>query len=265
MTLVLDQVTVRRGRADILKGLSATLPRGRIVGLVGANGAGKSTLINAITRQLPFCGAISWNGGGIDLRRVGHMPQHCQVQAELTVVETVLLGRHELLGWRVETAILDKALAILADFGVEHLHDRSMASLSGGQQQLVLLAQRMLRAPELLLLDEATSALDLRRQMQVFARLRAYVDQSGALALIAIHDLNLAARHVDDVLLIDDGVSGGFGPFSTVIDEAALRRVYGVEAEIVMSRSGHAVILPLGAVGDDDARRERAAYSAASA
>ena len=249
MVLRLDTVRVTRSGTSILRDINVRLCRGQIVGLVGPNGAGKSTLINAIATLIPFSGTIRWQGLPIRLREIGYMPQQAQVRADLSVIETVLLGRHEQLGWRVATTHLDQALGILEDFGIAHLARRNMQSLSGGQQQLVLLTQRLLREPKLVLLDEATSALDIRHQLQVFDRLRAYVGRSGALVVIAIHDLNLAARHADTIMLLDQGQVAGSGSFAEVIHEQALRDVYGIEAELLRASTGHTVILPVTAYG----------------
>ena len=230
MSLELKSVSVMRGKATILKDISGRLEPGQIVGLIGPNGTGKSTLVNAIATLYPFG---------------GYMPQQCHVRADISVTETVLLGRHEGLSWRVDNAMVDEAIGVLDEFGIGHLHSRSMNTLSGGQQQLVLLAQRLLRSPELLLLDEATSALDVRHQMQVFDRLREYVDRTGALVVIAIHDLNLASRHTDTIMLLNGGYVAGLGSFNEVVCEEALRTVYGIEAELLRASNGQTVVLPL--------------------
>lgn len=245
MSLELKSVSVMRGKARILKDISGRLEPGQIVGLIGPNGTGKSTLVNAIATLYPFGGTIHWKGCPVKLGEIGYMPQQCHVRADISVTETVLLGRHEGLSWRVDNAMVDEAIAVLDEFGIGHLHSRSMNTLSGGQQQLVLLAQRLLRAPELLLLDEATSALDVRHQMQVFDRLRAYVDRTGALVVIAIHDLNLASRHTDTIMLLNGGYVAGLGSFNEVVCEEALRTVYGIEAELLRASNGQTVVLPL--------------------
>lgn len=243
--LELEDVSVRKGSIKILSGINCQIEAGQIIGLIGPNGAGKSTLLNAIAGQAQPGGRVRWCGKPVDIREIGFMPQQCQVRAELSVLEVILLGRHEQLGWRIQDETVDSASRILAFFGIGDLAHRGMQTLSGGQQQLVLLAQRLLREPELLLLDEATSALDVRHQMHVLRLLKDYVARTRALVLIAVHDLNLAARHCDTVLLMNAGRIAGHGRFEQVITRDVLRSVYGIEAEFVVSRSGAPMILPL--------------------
>lgn len=245
MALELRNVSVSRGGTAILKSVSTLLGAKGIVGLVGPNGTGKTTLLGAISTLSLFKGTIRWNGEPVDIRKIGYLPQQCQVRAELSVIETMLLGRHERLGWRIGDNVLAAAIHALEKFGMGGLHARKMQTLSGGQQQLVLLAQRMLREPKLLLLDEATSALDIRHQMQVFQILRAYVESTGALVVMAVHDLNLAGRYCDHLLLLNGGRLVNEGPFETVFTSETLRDIYGIEAEFLASVTGKQVILPL--------------------
>lgn len=244
MALELHNLSVSRGRSKILNGISATLEPGQIVGLAGTNGTGKSTLIQAIAGLLPYTGTIVWQGRRIALHDVGYMPQNSQVRADLTVLETVLLGIHERLSFRVSGGSLDAAMDMLEQFGIDHLYQRGMMTLSGGQQQLVLLAQKLIRQPSLMLLDEPTSALDIRHQLEVFERLRAYVGKTGALLLVAIHDLNLASIHTDRLILLHRGSVAALGRFSDVVSPQSLLDVYGIEAELVSSQSGSVVVIP---------------------
>lgn len=243
--LSLESLTVARGGRPIIDALSLQLPAGQIVGLIGANGAGKSTLIQAIAGLLPATGTVHWQGAAVDLRRLGYLPQTATVRARLTVLETVLLGLQEELGWRLADGLIDRAQAELKRFRIDHLHRRPMQTLSGGQQQLVLLAQKLVRRPGLLLLDEATSALDICHQMRVFQRLEDYVATTGALVLVAIHDLNVAARFAQTLLLLGSGQLLAQGTAATVLTPAVLARAYGINAEILRTPQNRLAIIPI--------------------
>jgi iron complex transport system ATP-binding protein len=175
---------------------------------------------------------------------VGFMPQVSHVRAPISVLETVLLGRHAHLGWRVRASDIDRAERALEAFGLVPLASRSMNTLSGGQQQLVLLAQRLARDPRVLVLDEATSALDLRHQMMVMAHVRWFAQTRGAAVIIALHDLNLALRHADDVLLVGPGGSVSHGDPGRIMTQETLRQVYGIEADILIGPGDRPVIVP---------------------
>ncbi|WP_273691855.1 ABC transporter ATP-binding protein [Ketogulonicigenium vulgare] len=224
--------------------MTTRIAPGQIVGLIGANGTGKSTLLNAIAGLQRHTGNVLWLGEKIRLDHIGYMPQQARVDANLSVTETLLLGQFGRLGWRVSSAAMDRVQAALQSFDIAHLHDRAMATLSGGQQQRVLLAQRLLSEPNLLLLDEATSALDIRHQMQALQILRAYVVHTGALVVIALHDLNMAGHHCDNIWLLHGGKILAEGSFDQVITPGNLGTAYGIEAEFVKSGSGRQLVLP---------------------
>ncbi|MUO85270.1 ABC transporter ATP-binding protein [Agrobacterium vitis] len=246
--LIFDRVGVQFGSRVVLKDVQTQFAPAQIIGLVGPNGSGKSSLLGAVAGLVSYCGEITFDGCGVEPQVLGYMPQHGQIRASLSVLEVVLLGRHERLGWRVSAAILERAYNILGSFGIANLASRPIHALSGGQQQLVLLAQRLLREPRLLLLDEATSALDLAHQLRVLELLRSYVVRTGALVVIAIHDLNLAARHADGVMLLHKGELAGAGRFDDVVTQQVLRTVYGVEAEFFSSGATGSFIVPVARV-----------------
>lgn len=243
--LEVKDLSVSRGRRDILRSLNASLMPGAIAGLIGPNGTGKSTLLNAITGLQAHRGTVRWKGAPVRLDKIAYLPQNARVNADLSVIETVLLGNYADLGWRVRDSNLAGALNILTEFGIANLQARTMASLSGGQQQLVLLAQRLLRQPDLLLLDEATSALDICHQMEVFHILRRYVTSTNALVIIAVHDLNLAGRHCDTLCLLHGGKIHSQGAFETVITQQSLREVYGIDADFLTNESGPPLVMPI--------------------
>ena len=243
--LVLSGMSVTLGRTEILSNISLSLESGQIVGVTGPNGAGKSTFLSAIGMQAPYGGSVQWDGDEIQPARVGYMPQHSSVRADLSVLEVVLLGQHEQLGWRLKDADIDAAATALSCLGMSHLSQRYINTLSGGQQQLVLIAQRLVRKPDLLLLDESTSALDIHHQMRVMEHLRAYVHETGALVMIAMHDLNLATRHADNLIMLRQGRVVAHGNHENVLTIQTIREAYRIEAELLRSSNGTPIIVPL--------------------
>jgi iron complex transport system ATP-binding protein len=243
--LMVRQLNVTRGKTAIVHDVTLHLQPGLLVSCLGPNGAGKSTLLGALAGSFAATGKITWNGSALTQPMIGHMPQQCRVDADLTALQVLLLGQHERLGLRIKDSDLETAGEMLHSLDIMALANRPMTSLSGGQQQLVLLGQRLIRQPKLLLLDEATSALDMAHQMRVMQLLRDYVRRSGALAIMAIHDLNLAARYCDEALLMHAGRLEAKGPFANAITPELLERVYGMKAIVLPDISGAPVIVPL--------------------
>lgn len=242
--LHIENVSVTRGGRRILHDFSLNLENGQIIALIGPNGAGKSTLLGAVAGQVPFSGRILWRNAPVKPGSVGFMPQASDGRAALTVLEAVILGRFDRLTWRLKQEDVAAASAILAELGLGHLADRLLPTLSGGQRQLVMLAQRLVRRPSLLVLDEATSALDLRHQMMVLGILRRYVAETGALVLIAIHDMNLAIRHAETMVLMARGRFVAAGSAHQVVSAERLRLHFGIEADLGVPPEGAMIVVP---------------------
>lgn len=222
------------------------MPCGSIVGICGPNGAGKSTLLAAIANVIPCCdGTIQWQDRRLTPSDFSFVPQTLGIRAKLSVLEIVLLGRLDRLRWTLTTDDIDAAGEALELVGMKDLGARPIGTLSGGQQQLVLLAQRLIRRPPILLLDEPTSALDLRRQLVVLDILKAYAKTKNALIVIALHDLTLAARYCDQLLLLQEGKLACSGKPASVLTRETIGTVYGVDAEILATSNGTPVIAPL--------------------
>lgn len=247
--LALDRVSVVRRRHSILRDVTVRLDSGGVVAICGPNGAGKSTLVQAIAGQLPHDGSVRWDGRRLRRDEVAYMPQSIAGRAALSVLEVVLLGRLGTLGWHVADAEIGAAAAALAAVGLADLAARRMDTLSGGQQQLVHLAQRLAGRPRLLLLDEPTSALDARRQLLVLDLLADYARDSDALVVTVMHDLSLSARYARSILLLHEGALIAAGAPDTVLRPETMRAVYGIEAEILRDSAGNPVVAPLRAAG----------------
>ncbi|MEZ3159462.1 ABC transporter ATP-binding protein [Microbacterium sp. BWT-B31] len=236
-TLELTAVTASyRGRGTVLHGIDLALKAGEFAGLLGPNGSGKSTLIKVLARiNRRDGGAIRFHGDDIAAlssrdyaRVVAYVPQSAPQPAMLSVRESVLLGRTPHYGIRpsaADWAAVDEAIEGL---GLTDLARRTVADLSGGQAQRVLIARAIAQDPQILLLDEPTSALDLRYQVETLRLVRRVTEQRGLVSLIAIHDLNLASRFCTKIVLLQDGHIRGVGTPHEIYDEETLGSVYGL-------------------------------------
>ncbi|MGF6400893.1 iron complex transport system ATP-binding protein [Pseudomonas frederiksbergensis] len=230
----LENLGARYGQREIICGVTtATFTGGQVVAVVGPNAAGKSTLFKRMAGLIDGPGQVILQNSKKGSRGISYMPQGLNASARLTVYESVLLARKQLTpGWVVHDDELRLVDDILGALGITELSFRNLGELSGGQQQLVSIAQTLVREPEILLMDEPTSALDMHRQVQVLNFMRALARKREVIVFIAIHDLNQALRFADQVLVIANGTSHGSGPSDEVITEQMLREVYKVEARI---------------------------------
>lgn len=231
MTITLENVGVRYGAHVAVDTVSLTAGRGRVLALIGPNGSGKTSLLKAIARQSLHTGRITRGQGSSD--RIAYMPQNSGAAGSLTVIETVLLGRLRSLFLRVSRDDLDAVAETLSSLGLLPLADRLLGALSGGQRQMVFLAQALAGSPDCLLLDEPTSALDLRHQLQVLELMRRATVERSLTTIVVLHDLNAALRYADHVAVLSSGRLAASGPPETTITPTLVETVFGVSAERV--------------------------------
>lgn len=244
--LSLDDVTIGYGKRSIIEGLSLDLcPPGTVTGLIGPNAAGKSTLVKGITgvhRLAGGCCEVSVDGevlhGARRRHAVGYVPQSVLDSAALTALETVVMSCSPVCEDAPAAAV-----AALDRLGIVELAHRTMSELSGGQRQLVAVAQMLARSPRLMILDEPTSALDMRHQVEVLRVLREEARRVVGAALVAIHDLNLAARFCDHLVVLQRGRLRAQGTPSEVLVPELLQDVYGIKAR-VLDDAGVPVVCP---------------------
>lgn len=241
MTIRIQGLGVRYGGRSAVAGVDLSLAAGQVMAIVGPNGSGKSSLLRALAGQVRHEGVITW-----DNPPVGYMPQDNAIRAALTAFEVVLLGRMRSLSFRVGAEDLRLAEAAMAELGVADLAERRIGELSGGQRQLVFLAQVLAGDPRVLLLDEPTSALDIAHQLQVLALLRDVTRRRGLTTAVVLHDLNAAARHADRIALLDRGRLIETGAPDVVLRPETLRSVFGIEVAILTGPDGHPVVVPMG-------------------
>lgn len=229
--LALSEVGVAYGRRQILTDVTTPdLLGGEVVALIGPNAAGKSSLFRRIAGMASGTGTVEIASPGG--KAPCYLPQDTAVNAVLTVYESILLARKQGGSWGVgddELAAIDQALH---DLDIAELAFRGLGELSGGQRQLVSIAQTLVRQPEIMLLDEPTSALDLHRQFEVLSLVARLAREKKICVLIAIHDLNQALRIADKVMVLAKGRLVALGPPREIITPALLEEVYGVVARV---------------------------------
>lgn len=249
--LAIEGLQVGYGRRTVLRDVTIPpLRSGTVTALLGPNASGKSTLLRTIAGlKKPEAGRILLDGMPIQgmklaerTRHVRYVPQVYAAAARLTVFDSVLVAARTAGATGHGAGVAARVEAILARTRIAHLAQRMICDLSGGQQQLVALAQGLVQPAPVLLLDEPTSALDLRHQLEALALLRAIALADGHVAVVALHDLSLAARHADRVLLMGQGAVVADGTPAEVFADPVCGRTYGVELVAETSSRGTLMI-----------------------
>ena len=216
---------VSLGGKPILEGYSFDVGKGEVVAILGANGIGKTTLLNCMVGlRRPDAGTITKSG------MIGYVPQLFQATFAFTVLEIVLMGRARHLGLfsaprRADYAIAERYLALMQ---VDHLRDRPFNALSGGQRQLVMIAQALASECEIMILDEPCSALDYKNQAIVISTLRRLNRDMGLTIVFTTHAPQHGLEAASHVLLMNDRTRYRHGPVGAVLTEANLSQLYDV-------------------------------------
>ena len=238
-----------KGCPEVLKNISFRMEPGKFLAILGNNGVGKSTLLKCFDHILkPDSGQVILDGedllklpGREVAKKVAFVSQSVP-STQMTVHDVVMLGRRPYMRWgftEEDHMIVHDAMHRL---DVEDMRGRFLAQLSGGEKQKVMLARALAQQPKVLLLDEPTSALDIQNQYHVLKTVRDICHKDDMIAVIVIHDLDLALRFCDRFLLLKDGEVYRHGDRS-VLDSEALKEVYGVDAKVVEVEGRHMVLV----------------------
>ncbi|MDY6911243.1 MAG: ABC transporter ATP-binding protein [Chloroflexota bacterium] len=239
----------------VLQGVNLEASSGEITALIGPNASGKSTLLKCIAGILRPEGNILLDGRKTSefkkkdiTRYISYLPQDSSSRALMTVFEAVLLGRLQSLSWRVSDDDLSITAKVMDDIGIEDLASRFLDELSGGQKQMVSIAQALVREPRVLLLDEPTSNLDLRHKLEILDLVRDIASKNGITTIIALHDLSLSARYADRLVVLQDGNVYSSGAPEDVLTQGMIRSVYEVNAKVSTDEE-ILQITPIGSIG----------------
>nr|WP_245349508.1 ABC transporter ATP-binding protein [Brachybacterium fresconis] len=227
-----------------MRGVDVTVAAGEVVGLVGPNGSGKTTALRILHRALtPDAGQVRLEGRDLRgftsrqrARRIAVMAQELTGEVPLSVADVVLLGRVPHAGPFGSTTDADLSIATdaLDSAGARHLARREFGRLSGGERQRVLIARALAQQPRVLLMDEPTNHLDIGSQHHVLQIVR----ERGLATVVVLHDLNLAARYCDRVLLLDGGIVQADGPPREALAPELVSATYGVATERATAEDG---------------------------
>jgi len=267
MSLSVQNLSFDYGKTSILKDIQFSLQSGEVLGIIGPNGAGKSTIVKLLTRILKAkTGSISLNNQDITklsrlelAKHIAVVPQASDLPEAFTAQEIVMMGRTPHLGFLTNESEADYALVEkmmkrtdtwkFAERSIDSLDtwkfaERSIDSLSGGEKQRVLLARALVQEPKYLLLDEPTNHLDLRYQVEVLQYVQAEVKQ-GVGALVVLHDLNLAARACQRILVLHNGSIVAQGKPNEILTTELIQNVYGAQVSIfTQPDTGETVVMP---------------------
>lgn len=254
MTLTVKDLTYRYAKtaAPVLQGISFSAESGDFLSVLGANGAGKSTLFRCLLGGLTdYTGAIELDGRDVrtlsrreTAEHIAYIPQIHRPTFGYSVLDTTLMGlTRQLSPFRSPTPEMEKhAMDALEQMGVAQLAERNFATLSGGEQQLVLIARALCQQSDILVMDEPTSSLDYGNQLRVLERVR-LLAQQGYTVLLSTHDPQHALRFSQKVLALSGGQVAADGCTADVLTPELIRRLYGVEAVVLDTPCGR-VLLP---------------------
>lgn len=224
----------------ILDNLSVNIESSSFVSIVGPNGAGKSTMLKCINKILhPGSGDIHLDDYNLrEMKRIdiaknfAYVPQTSKRVFPTTVFDTVLMGRRPHLGWFDSEKDKEKVWQVLEEMGLDDLALSNFDELSGGQQQKILIARAIVQETGVILLDEPTSDLDIWHQLDVMENVKRLVNEKSVTALMVVHDLNLASKYSDSILMLKEGKIVAAGEPASVLTTDNIAQYYGVEVHV---------------------------------
>ena len=252
MMIRIDGLEFSYSSVPVLNDVSMDLSGPQLVAILGPNGVGKSTLIHCINKiSAPSKGTVVVNN--VDVKDyqtyklskvIGYVPYSSSDTFPMTVVDTILIGRHPHSRWKYNSHDLDVVYDVLEMLNIQDLALRPFNELSAGQHQKVMLARGFAQRTPILLLDEPTANLDIKHQLEITRLLRRMAHERDMLIIMISHDINIAAKYSDRIIMMHEGTVYAMGTPQEVITEDNLRTVYGVSSKVIdVNGTPHVILL----------------------
>jgi len=266
--LSIDGIDCYYDSAKVLENIRFKVEEGDFVGILGPNGAGKTTLLRCISRVLkPYRGVVLLNDRDVysmksieAAKQIAVVPQDATVAFNFTALDVVLMGRNPHLKRFQMEGVRDIAIAreAMELTNTWHLANRHVNELSGGERQRVIIARALAQEPKILLLDEATANLDINYQLDIMDLIKTLCIRKKLTVIAALHDLNLAARYSNSIILLKDGKIFAIGRVDDVLTSENIEKVYGVKAMVSRNPAVKSLyIIPLSPMNNLKRRRAR--------
>jgi iron complex transport system ATP-binding protein len=260
LKLTINKLSFNYTGFPVLKDVALEVGLGETLSIVGPNGSGKSTLLKCINRILKTKQNTVFIDGKdtskINLKELskimGYVPQSSTSTFPFTVFDMVLMGRKPYIHWNLSERDNEIVAEMLDFLGIGELAMRHYNELSGGEQQKVVIARALAQQPQILLLDEPTSSLDIKHQLEILFILRSLAQSKERSVIVAMHDLNLASRFSDRMLMLKQGRIFAAGTPESVLTEENIEAAYGVKSRVTHSFLGKPQVTPLMSEFDGD-------------
>lgn len=253
MKLTINNLSFSYGPINILKDIELRVDLGEMLSIVGPNGSGKSTMLKCINRILKTKQNTilidDQDTTKLDLKELckmmGFVPQTTTSAFPFTVFDIVMMGRKPYIHWNIGEHDNDIVVHTMEFLGISHLAMRHFTELSGGEQQKVIIARALAQQPQLLLLDEPTSSLDIKHQLEILCMLKGLARSKERSVIVTMHDLNLASRFSDRMLMLKQGKIYALGSPEEVLTKENVEAVYGIKAHVSTSFIGKPQVTPI--------------------
>ena len=252
MIITVENLSFCYGDVKILENLNFTAHPGEVTTIIGPNGAGKTTLLKCVADLFKHDGVVKYDGNEVEredlFKFLSYMEQNTDLDVDLNVFEIVLLGMIQSLGFYVSEEDIAEVYKVLDLLEIRQFADRKIGELSGGQRQLVFIAQALVKNPSVVILDGPTSALDLFHQYNLIKFMSKITKERGCTTLMTLHHLDVAYKYSDRLVIVNNHTIYAEGPPKEVFNEQMLKDVYRVRSTAIIDEDGETHLVVLGPI-----------------